>query len=133
MNHKQFHIPSITPEIFSRTSLSKNLRTFNPISVRTPSLVLSLCLASLRIMLSAVKLYHEIGLGTVKINDVLPDNLLPFSKGGLQGRAWNFGALNFFLSGLCPCSFPSVLCLLYRGKTGVLMICRRRSPITLTQ
>ena len=41
INHKQLHIPSITPPIFSKTSLSGNLRTFIPISLRPSSLVLS--------------------------------------------------------------------------------------------
>jgi len=40
INHKQLHILSITPPIFSKTSLSENLRTFIPISLRTSSLYL---------------------------------------------------------------------------------------------
>ena len=43
-----------------------------------------LFLAGLRIVLPAVKLYHKIGLRTVKINDILPDNLLAVKRVPLQ-------------------------------------------------
>ena len=41
INRKQFQIPSITPPIFSKTSLSENLMTLIPIFLRTSSLILS--------------------------------------------------------------------------------------------
>lgn len=44
INHKQLHIPSITPPIFSKTSLSENLRTLIPIFLRASSLVSSFTL-----------------------------------------------------------------------------------------
>src|SRR4030042_6915844 len=43
-----------------------------------------LCLTSFRIVLSTVKLYHKIGLRTVKINDILPNNLLAVKRMPLQ-------------------------------------------------
>ena len=38
INHKQLHIPSITPPIFSKTPLSENLRTFIKIAPENPVL-----------------------------------------------------------------------------------------------
>ena len=83
INDKQLHIPSITPPIFSKTSLSENLRTFIPISEVHRPLSCPLPCQS-QIVLSAVKLYHKIGLRTVKINDILPDNLLAVKRMPLQ-------------------------------------------------